>query len=198
MEVAARCSGSLGWKSSRGNISNFPNRWLSSRGIQTVMRLAAAASSYRSVEVQMKARDIMTPDPSVVTPQQPIAHAAEIMRERDVGMVPVVDDVSNMRLEGVLTDRDIAVRCVAFGHDGSCKVQDHMTTDDLDVVRADADISEVVTRMETDRVRRIPVVADGARVVGIIAQADLALKLGPKDPTLVEEVLERISEPVHT
>jgi CBS domain-containing protein len=162
------------------------------------MRLAAAASRHRSVEVQMKARDIMTPDPSVVTPQQPIAHAAEIMRERDVGMVPVVDDLSNLRLEGVLTDRDIAIRCVAFGHDGSCRVQDHMTTDGLDVVRADADISEVITKMETDRVRRIPVVDDGSRIVGIIAQADLAVKIGPKDPTLVEEVLERISEPVHT
>ena len=145
----------------------------------------------------MKARDIMTPDPSVVTPQHPIVHAAEIMRERDVGMVPVVDDVSNMRLEGVLTDRDIAVRCVAFGHDGSCRVQDHMTTEGLDVVRADADISEVISKMETDQVRRIPVVADGSRLVGIIAQADLAVKLGPKEPELIEEVLERISEPAH-
>lgn len=143
----------------------------------------------------MQARDIMTPDPSVVTPQDPIARAAEVMRERNVGMVPVVDDPSNMRLEGVVTDRDIAVRCVAAGHDGSCPVRDHMSTDDLDVVRADADISEVIDKMETDQVRRIPVVADGSRLVGIIAQADLAVKLGPKDPTLVEEVLERISEP---
>lgn len=145
----------------------------------------------------MKARDIMTADPGVVTPQQPIAHAAEIMRELNVGMVPVVDDPSSMRLEGVLTDRDIAVRCVAFGHDGSCRVQDHMTTDALDVVRADADISEVISKMETDQVRRIPVVADGSRLVGIIAQADLAVKLGPKEPELIEEVLERISEPAH-
>jgi CBS domain-containing protein len=143
----------------------------------------------------MKARDIMTPNPSVVTPQQPIAHAAEIMRELNVGIVPVVDGPSHMRLEGVLTDRDIAVRCVAFGHDGGCRVQDHMTADHLDVVREDADIAEVITKMETDQVRRIPVVADGGRLVGIIAQADLAVKLGPKDPMLVEEVLERISEP---
>ncbi len=145
----------------------------------------------------MKARDIMTPNPSVVTPQQPIAHAAEMMRERDVGIIPVVDDPSSMRLEGVLTDRDITVRCVAFGHDSDCRVQDHMTTDHLDVVRADADISEVIKKMESDQVRRIPVVADGSRLVGIIAQADLAVKLGPKDPALVEEVLERVSQPTH-
>lgn len=145
----------------------------------------------------MKARDIMTHNPSVVTPNDPIARAAEIMRERDVGIVPVVDDPSNMRLEGVLTDRDIAVRCVAAGHDGRCRVQDHMTADGLDVVREDADLDQVINRMETDQVRRIPVVADGERLVGIIAQADLAVKLGPKDPTMVEEMLQKVSEPAH-
>ena len=143
----------------------------------------------------MKARDIMTPDPRAVTPHDTVAHAAEIMRDLDVGIVPVVDDLSTMRLEGVLTDRDIAVRCVAKGHGGPCRVSDHMTADHLDVVRADAEVDEVIARMETDQVRRIPVVADGSRLVGIIAQADLAVKLGPKDPTLVEEVVERISAP---
>ena len=145
----------------------------------------------------MKARDIMTANPSAVTPRDTVAHAAEIMRDLDVGIVPVVDDQSTMRLEGVLTDRDIAVRCVAKGHQAECRVSDHMTTDHLDVVRADADVRDVIAKMEADQVRRIPVVADGSRLVGIIAQADLAVKLGPKDPTLVEEVVERISAPTH-
>lgn len=194
MELAAQCgSRSSGDPAAR----SVPDRRFPSRGGNTALRLAAAACRNPSVEVEMKARDIMTPNPSVVTPQQPIAHAAEMMRERDVGIIPVVDDPSSMRLEGVLTDRDITVRCVAFGHDSDCRVQDHMTTDHLDVVRADADISEVIKKMESDQVRRIPVVADGSRLVGIIAQADLAVKLGPKDPALVEEVLERVSQPTH-
>ena len=144
----------------------------------------------------MKARDIMTPNPAVVTPDAPVARAAEIMRDLEVGVVPVVDDVSRMRLEGVLTDRDIAVRCVAQRHDAKCLVRDHMTARNIDTVTPDADVTEVIAKMEQDRVRRIPVVDEAKRLVGIIAQADLAVKLGPKEPLEVEHMLERVSEPV--
>jgi CBS domain-containing protein len=144
----------------------------------------------------MKARDIMTPAPAVVTPDAPIVRAAEIMRDLEVGIVPVVDDVSRMRLEGVLTDRDIAVRCVAQRHDAKCLVRDHMTARNIDTVTPDADVTEVIAKMEQDRVRRIPVVDEAKRLVGIIAQADLAVKLGPKEPLEVEHMLERVSEPV--
>lgn len=143
----------------------------------------------------MKARDIMTPTPTAVTPNDLISHAARLMRDLDVGSIPVVDELSNMRLEGILTDRDITVRCVAAGHGGDCRVKEHMTSGYLDVVREDSSVAEAIKKMETDQVRRIPVVADGGRLVGIIAQADIATKLGPHDPSLVEEVVERISEP---
>jgi CBS domain-containing protein len=144
----------------------------------------------------MKARDIMTANPAVVTPDAPIAQAAGIMRDLDVGIVPVVDDTSSMHLEGVITDRDIAVRCVAQRHAPTCHVSDHMTARNIDTVTPDADIGEVIAMMEQERVRRIPVVDEARRLVGIIAQADLALKLGPIEPLEVEKVLERVSEPV--
>jgi CBS domain-containing protein len=144
----------------------------------------------------MKARDIMTPNPAVVTPDAPISRAAAIMRDLDVGIVPVVDDVSSMRLEGVLTDRDIAVRCVALRHGPTCRVASHMSARNIDTARPDADIGDVIAKMEKDRVRRIPIVDEHKRLVGIIAQADLAVKLGPKDPLEVEHLLERVSEPV--
>ncbi len=143
----------------------------------------------------MKARDIMTSNPAVVTPDEPIKRAAELMRERDVGLIPVVSDRADMQLQGVVTDRDIAVRCVAAGHGGTCKVRDHMTTDRIGTVKVDADIDEVIHKMEKDKVRRIPVTEDGNRLTGIIAQADLALRLGPKEPLRVEEVLEAVSAP---
>lgn len=143
----------------------------------------------------MKARDIMTANPSVVTPDEPVSKAAGIMRELDVGLVPVVDDRSHMRLEGVITDRDIAVRCVAAQHKPGCRVRDHMTTNHIDTVRPDADVEEVINKMEHEKVRRIPVVNEGAQLAGIIAQADLAIKLGPKEPAKVSEVVERVSEP---
>ncbi|HEU4994573.1 MAG TPA: CBS domain-containing protein [Gemmatimonadaceae bacterium] len=141
----------------------------------------------------MKARDIMTADPGVITQRELVSRAAEIMRDLDVGIVPVVDDPSSMRLLGVITDRDIAVRCVAKRHGPSCTVAEHMTSTHLDTVRPDDDIDAVISLMERDQVRRIPVVSDDNRLAGVIAQADLATKVGPKDPKKIEEVLERVS-----
>jgi CBS domain-containing protein len=143
---------------------------------------------------KMQARDLMTPNPQVVTANEPISRAARIMRDQNVGCVPVVDDRSRMRLSGVITDRDIVVRCIAERHFQDCRVGDHMTTDSLDTVRPQADVLEVSRLMERDQVRRILVTEHG-RLVGIIAQADLALKEGPLEPLVVEHMLERISAP---
>lgn len=140
----------------------------------------------------MIARDVMTAELSVVTPSDPIARAAEIMRDLDIGAVPVVDDAASMRLRGILTDRDIAIRCVAKKHGVSCRVGDHMTTH-VETVKPDADLSRVIWLMEQKQIRRVPVVSIDDRLQGIIAQADLATKVGPKDPLVVEEVLERVS-----
>lgn len=143
----------------------------------------------------MKARDIMTADPAFVTPEEPIVRAAEIMESLNVGLVPVVDDRTGRRLRGVITDRDIAVRHVARGHTGNCSVGDHMTADGIDVVHENADAHDVMARMAQDQVRRIPVLDEDDRLVGIIAQADIARKLGPEEPESVERMLEQISEP---
>ncbi len=64
----------------------------------------------------MKAQDIMTRNPDVLTPDEPVSRAAQLMRDRNVGIVPVVEDKSSMKLCGVITDRDIAIRHVAEGH----------------------------------------------------------------------------------
>lgn len=143
----------------------------------------------------MKARDLMTGNPAVVTPDEPVRRAAELMRDRNVGIIPVVSDRESMRLEGVVTDRDLTLRCLAVGRAGECRVGEVMTISGLDTVAPDADQREVLELMKRDQVRRIPVVEVGNRLVGIIAQADLAVRLGPREPREVEEVLERISEP---
>ncbi|HEU4457485.1 MAG TPA: CBS domain-containing protein [Longimicrobium sp.] len=142
----------------------------------------------------MKARDLMTGHPHVVMPGDPVSRAAEIMRDQDVGALPVVDDGARMRLRGVITDRDIAVRCTAAGHRPTCPVEAHMTAGPLDTVTPDADVRSVMELMKDARVRRLMVAEDG-RLVGVIAQADLARREGPVDPVEVERVLERISEP---
>ena len=140
----------------------------------------------------MKARDIMTANPESVTATDSIQAAARIMRDSDVGIVPVVDDEGSRRLRGVITDRDIAVRCVAEGRDGNCRVSDLMSGD-LVTARPDDDVSKVMDRMKTEQVRRIPVIDDSDRLVGIIAQADIALD-GPGDKA-IGDVVEKISEP---
>lgn len=141
----------------------------------------------------MKARDLMTPDPDVVTPDEPVTRAAEVMRDRDVGMVPVVEDRTSMKLCGVITDRDIAVRHVAQGHSNSCRVKDEVSGERLSTVRPDSDVRDVMDVMKREQVRRVPVVEDDDRLVGIIAQADLAER-GPSEKD-VGKVVERISRP---
>ena len=141
----------------------------------------------------MRARDIMTSNPLVVTGEDPISQAAEIMRDAEIGIVPVVDDREHRHLIGVITDRDIAVRCVAQKHIPACDVRLHMSSDHLHTVAPDDDVSQVIASMSHDQVRRIPVVAEDNRLIGMISQADLATKVGPDNPLDVERVLESVS-----
>jgi CBS domain-containing protein len=149
----------------------------------------------RAREVAMKVRMIMTPHPFVITPDDSVSYAAEVMRHQDIGALPVVDSVARGTLVGLITDRDIVIRCVSRAHDPKCPVGGHMTTMPLEVVREDADVDEVVEKMERLQVRRIPVLDEQDVLVGIVAQADLVRKLGPADPEKIEEVLERVSAP---
>lgn len=140
----------------------------------------------------MKAREIMTANPDVVTPTDPITRAAEIMRDREVGFVPVVENRSTMQLKGVITDRDIAVRHVAAGCTHECEVEQHMTSNTMATVAPDDDTNTVHDVMKRDQIRRVPVTEDG-RIVGVIAQADVAVK--EKQARMVGEIVEKISKP---
>jgi CBS domain-containing protein len=165
------------------------------RGYRDTLGSVGEGSSVRGEEAAMKVHEIMTPDPETVNPGDTIAHAARLMRDGNVGMLPVVETDGLRTLVGVLTDRDITVRCVAEDHRGRCRVRDHMTADQLATVDADADVEDAVARMGQARVRRLPVVTTRMRVVGVLSQADLARRLGPREPRLVSELLERVSEP---
>jgi CBS domain-containing protein len=140
----------------------------------------------------MKARELMTSNPECVTREDTVTRAAEIMRDVDVGIVPVVEDRASMRLVGLITDRDITVRHVAGDNDRNCRVGDHMTTGRLFTVSPDDDAKAVLERMKTEQVRRIPV-TEGERLVGIIAQADIATDLAKDRET--GDLVEKISAP---
>jgi len=143
----------------------------------------------------MQVKDIMTSDPTVVTRDETVKDVAGKMRASDVGMLPVVLGYRDRELVGVITDRDIVVRHVASGHDHPCAVGIHMTAVDLQVASPNEDVALALERMKRARVRRLPVVDEAHRVVGILAQADLARDLGPADPERIEELMEAVSEP---
>jgi len=141
----------------------------------------------------MKIQDVMTRDPSCVTPDSPARDAARIMKEEDVGIVPVVDDQSSRKLVGVITDRDLAIRIVAAERDGATRVGEVMSESRLATCSPDEDIDEAMDTMATEQVRRIPIVDERGALVGIVSQADVVLKA--RDDDKAERTVEQISEP---
>jgi CBS domain-containing protein len=122
----------------------------------------------------MKAKDLMTPELDVVTSQSLLSKAAQVMRDRNVGSVPVVESRDSMRPQGIITDRDIVVRHTAEDHDRGCVVSAHMTKGPIETVDENDDLEKVTDAMKRAEVRRVLVTGQGGRLVGIIAQADLA------------------------
>jgi CBS domain-containing protein len=116
-------------------------------------------------------RDAMTENPRTLTPDSTIVEAARAMRDEDAGIMPVVD---NDRLAGVITDRDIAVRVVAEGRDpNSTSARDAMS-DRVVTVDPAQDLDEAMRLMGEHQVRRLPVCEEDGRLVGMLAQADVA------------------------
>ena len=137
----------------------------------------------------MKISDVMTPNPRTVSPEDDIQMAARIMREEDAGSVPVVSDG---RIVGMVTDRDIVVRAVADG-DFDCTVAD-VASEDVVTVEPGMTTAEGEELMSEHQVRRLPVVDADDRLVGIVSLGDLAVKEGRDART--GETLENISEGV--
>jgi CBS domain-containing protein len=141
----------------------------------------------------MKAQDLMTKEPACCTPESTARAAASMMREHDCGCVPVVEGESK-RVVGVVTDRDIACRCVAEGRGAETPVREIMTKDPQCCHPGD-DIAAVEQIMMQGQVRRVPVVDAKGNCVGMIAQADLALNDEAAPDSEIGRVVERISEP---
>jgi CBS domain-containing protein len=141
----------------------------------------------------MKIQDIMTKNPSCITPDSTVRQAAQLMKEEDVGLIPVVDNGTDRHLVGLVTDRDIAIRCVAEGKDGTCRVRDVMSSDDLATCSQDDSVDNVLEAMRVEKVRRIPIVDERGLLVGIVSQADVVLKTGDKHRA--GDAISDISEP---
>jgi len=143
----------------------------------------------------MKAKELMTKSPACVTPQTTVQEAAKLMENEDVGSLPVVENRDSLRLIGIVTDRDIALRVVGHGLFASTPVNDVMSSGKLACANPDDSLDKVEDLMVEHQVRRIPVVDQNNCVCGVIAQADLARELrsvGRKD---FGKVIQEISQP---
>ena len=132
--------------------------------------------------------DLMTQNPRTVSPDATVVEAATIMRDDDVGLVPVAE---GDRLVGTVTDRDITIRGVAEQRDPSSTRVSDIASTDLVTVDPDQSLDEALSLMARHQVRRLPVVEEDGKVVGILAQADVA-RLG--DEAKIGEVVEEISQ----
>jgi CBS domain-containing protein len=142
----------------------------------------------------MQIREIMTLNPEVCTPDDTLQRAARLMADCDCGSIPVVEGADRKRVVGVITDRDIAVRAVAKGKTPDTKVNDVMTPSPT-CCNEDDDIEVVEQIMVEKQVRRVPVLDGGGRVVGIVAQADLARDNRTVSDRELGRIVEKISEP---
>ncbi|GGO19200.1 CBS domain-containing protein [Deinococcus humi] len=132
-------------------------------------------------------KDIMTPDLTVVDPRATLKEVATLMKEQGIGNVLVMDGDT---LTGILTDRDIVVRAVAYGHDFGTPASDY-ATGDVFTMTADTQVEEAAREMSHRQLRRLPV-TQGSQVVGIVSLGDLAVRARTGAD---ETALQGISQP---
>jgi CBS domain-containing protein len=133
-------------------------------------------------------RDVMTTNPCTIDADKPVAYAARMMRDQDVGLAPIVD---GQTLIGTLTDRDIAIRVVAEGKNPQSTTVREVSTMHLVTLDPDQGLDEALELMAQNQVRRLPVLDQDGRLAGIVAQADVARHASDKQ---TGEVVEEISK----
>ena len=148
--------------------------------------------SGREVHMKKRCGDIMTRDVACCVPHDSVEHAARMMKNQDVGPIPVVDSHESNRLVGIVTDRDLAIKVIAEGGDPrNTRVGDVMTSDPVTCTEDDS-VKDAMEAMSGHQVRRIPIVDDDNHIVGIISQADIATRVGDTEKT--GDVVEEISQ----
>ena len=132
-------------------------------------------------------REVMTSKLCSIDTDKTVAYAAKMMRDEDVGIAPIVE---GDRLVGVLTDRDVTVRVVAEGRDPEQVKVTEVASRELVTLDPQQELDEALRLMARHQVRRLPVVEEDGRLVGVVAQADVAKEA---DETRTGEVVEQIS-----
>ena len=133
-------------------------------------------------------QELMTSNPCSIDSNKSVAYAAKMMRDENVGLAPIVD---GDRLVGTVTDRDITIRIVAEGKDPESTNVAEIASTELVTVEPQQDLYEALRLMAKHQVRRLPVVEENGRLVGVVAQADVARHASDEK---TGEVVEEISK----
>jgi CBS domain-containing protein len=145
----------------------------------------------------MKARDLMTPDPTTCRPSDTLKAVLEVMRKEDCGIVPITEGNGEHRIVGLVTDRDVALTLGQRDEKPSAVRASEAMTTDIVSCEPDADVREVSRKMQEAQVRRI-LIAEGGRLIGVVSTADLARASAQSGKDRVgeevEKVMERVSE----
>jgi CBS domain-containing protein len=132
----------------------------------------------------------MTKDPVCCLPSDSVAKVAKMMREENFGSIPVIENEQTRKLVGIVTDRDLALKVVAEGRDVKASKISDVMTQKVVTCRAKDDIQIALDKMSKNQLRRILIVGKDNKVLGIIAQADVAKRIGKpkKIATLVKKI----------
>jgi CBS domain-containing protein len=136
----------------------------------------------------MRASEAMHKNATWVPPTMPVPEIAKIMKEQDIGAVPIGE---NDRLIGMVTDRDIAIRALANGHDASTMTARDVMSPGITYCRSDDTLEDAVRLMEAKKIRRLPVIDANKRMVGILSIGDLSHCC---DEELTGELMQAVSE----
>jgi CBS domain-containing protein len=134
--------------------------------------------------------ELMTKDPVCCLPESTVADAARLMKRENIGPIPVIENEQTRKLVGIVTDRDLALKIVAEGRDAASTKVEAVMTRKVVTCRADDDLQKALDAMSEHQLRRIPVVDNDSRILGIISQADVATRGNQPEKTaaVVKEI----------
>ena len=139
-----------------------------------------------------KCNEVMTKDPVCCLPNDSVAKAAELMQSENIGSIPVIENKQSQKLVGIVTDRDLALKIVAKGREAKSTKVEVVMTHKVVTCRADDDLQKALDAMAEHQLRRIPVVDNNNKILGIIAQADVATRADQPEKTA--EMVKEISQ----
>ena len=140
----------------------------------------------------MKCSEVMTKKPICCLPDDLVTKAAQLMKRGNVGSIPVIANEQTKKLVGIVTDRDLALEIVAEGRDAKSTTVEAVMTHKVVTCLADDDLQKAIDAMGEHQLRRIPVVDSDNTILGIIAQADVAMRVNQPEKTA--EMVKEISQ----